>query len=352
MSDPSRLPERRKEQEGPKEGTCGSAAAASRNGFPERPARGPRLRGVQQSGHDRLHTVLCDVGNLALAEPQRRGHFFRDTVGQNVEERPEDQCAPAGRRLPATFLAFHRFIPLTERFPDQHTAETPESLVPIRHTLHDGRMMGGKKPRNGREPAEPDPLGLTEPVRVIRETLFTRRHAEMLFDQVTDLLGEEAWIETRNAGTQRSVYRREAPGAQTITPWPVLKLGLGGRLSTVIPLMGPPGAPAEPPPRPGRAPRLRGLGPGEILIHDGSRSVTVTYGEDGRWFETTRSGDLETLAAVVPALAHKSAQPVELLADFVAGLDPRKSGPGLPASLISRCRSLEGSEERFGSECR
>jgi hypothetical protein len=182
---------------------------------------------------------------------------------------------------------------------------------------------------NGKERGRPRPSGPTEPVRAVRDALATRRHAEMLFAQVVDRLGERAWVETANDGRRRTVYVREAAGGTTFAPWPVLDLNLGGRIGFVTPAFSRSGEVAEPPPRPGRAPRLRGLGPGEIRIQDGSHSIAVTYGDDGRWIETSRSADPETLAGVLPALARGSAQPVELLCEFVAGLDPRRHGPGL-----------------------
>ncbi len=98
----------------------------------------------------------------------------------------------------------------------------------------------------------------------------------------------------------------------------------------------PEGAPLEPPPRPGRVPKLRNLGPGEVVIHDGPQSATITYGDDGRWKEVTRGGPKDTLWGVIAALAKKSANPVELVAEFIAGLDVAQHGPGrvhLPVRL-------------------
>lgn len=176
---------------------------------------------------------------------------------------------------------------------------------------------------------QPDPSpGLTEPVRAIRDAIPTSRHARMLFDMVKDLVGDEAVIETAGGSTRYALFRRELPGAGGIVPWPLLRLGIAGRLSAVVILMKPPGAPDEPPPRPGAPPRLRGLGPGEVEIHDGPCSITVTYGDDGRWIETSRSESPDSLKDALPFLSRKSARPVELLAEYVAGVDTGRHGPG------------------------
>ncbi|HEX5137388.1 MAG TPA: hypothetical protein VFY93_10465 [Planctomycetota bacterium] len=173
------------------------------------------------------------------------------------------------------------------------------------------------------EPRDPHP-GLTEPVRAIRDAVPTSRHAKMLFDMVVELLGPRAVVETADGKTQYAVFHRETPRSTSVVPWPLLRLGTKGRLSTVIPLIGP----AEPPPRPGSPPKLRNLGPGEIVLHDGPHSVTVTYGDDGRWMETSRSEDPATLARVLSALARGTARPVELLAESAANIDLTRYGPG------------------------
>ncbi|MGQ0615088.1 MAG: hypothetical protein ACT4PV_15250 [Planctomycetaceae bacterium] len=173
------------------------------------------------------------------------------------------------------------------------------------------------------EPRDPNP-GLTEPVRAIRDAVPTSRHARMLFDMVVELLGPRAVVETAGGKTQYALFCRETPGSASVVPWPLLRLGLRGRLSTIIPLIGP----AEPPPRSGSPPKLRNLGPGEIVLHDGPHSVTVTYGDDGRWIETSRSEDPAALGCVLQTLARRTARPVELLAECVASLDLARHGPG------------------------
>ena len=160
----------------------------------------------------------------------------------------------------------------------------------------------------------------------------TRVHAEMLFDVVAARLGGAAWVETCNGGTRRFLFRRAAPGS-TVVPWPLVTLDLRGRVGLVVTIAGPEG---EPPPRTGRVPKLRNLGPGEVTLHDGGESVTVTYGDDGRWKECTRGGPPSVLHGVLDALAPKSAMPAELVAAFVTGLDVARHGPGrvhLPAPL-------------------
>ena len=187
-------------------------------------------------------------------------------------------------------------------------------------------------------PRGPRPDGPEEfrAVHAVRDALPMRRHAEMLFEMVADLLGGEAWIETWNGETTRRLFRRESPGSPWFPPWPLLSVTRGGRTGPSPAMTGVPGVYEEPRPRPGPAPRLRDLGPGELDIHDGPHRVTVSYGGDGRWFECSRSVSPEALAGAVPALAAKTGPPVEILAAFLAGLDVARHGPGrvhLPVAL-------------------
>ena len=80
----------------------------------------------------------------------------------------------------------------------------------------------------------------------------------------------------------------------------------------------------EPPP----PPRLHGLSPGEFEVSDGRVSVSTAYGEDGRQFETTRGGAAEGLSSFAKAISGKKTNAVEILADYVASLDPGEAGPG------------------------
>ena len=174
------------------------------------------------------------------------------------------------------------------------------------------------------------------PAEAIRDTIHTVRHAKMLFEMVADLLGERCLIETAEGGRRRFLFVREESGADRIVPWPLVSLRIGGRLSTVALLWAPPGTPEEPPPRPGRVPRLRGLGPGEVIIHDGAQFVTVTYGADGRWVETSKGKEPAELTGAVSAVAKGTGPRVELLANYVASLDVARHGPGriqLPVPL-------------------
>ncbi len=166
----------------------------------------------------------------------------------------------------------------------------------------------------------------------IRGTLATSRHASMLFDMVVDALGELAYVETLAGATRKVLFRREG---SALIPWPLLELDVRGRISTVVPLAGPPGASFDPPPRPGQAPRLRGLGPGEIVLHDGPATLTVTFGADGRWCETSHG---PPFGGVLDALRDDIASPVERLALYLARRDPGRHGPGrlhCPAPLPS-----------------
>jgi len=177
----------------------------------------------------------------------------------------------------------------------------------------------------------PRPLDDPDAFRVshaIRDAIPTRVHAEMLMDVILDGLGRAAWTESYNDGSRHLVFRRERPDADVVVPTPLISLDTRGRQSAVVMIARPEGAPDEPPPRPGRVPKLRNLGPGEVLLYDGPHSITITYGDDGRWKEITRGGPKETLAGVLPALAKKTANPVELLGEFMANLDLSRHGKG------------------------
>jgi len=182
---------------------------------------------------------------------------------------------------------------------------------------------------------EGDP-GEFRAVRAIREAVPTRRHAEMLFEMVESALGEGAWVETVNDGAGRTLYRRESGGSALVIPWPLLTVARGGREGPSPLPTGVPGVYEAPPRRPGRAPRLRGLGPGQLDVHDGPHRATVSYGADGRWFECARSADPDALAGVVTALEEETSSPVERVADYLSGLALRRHGPGrafLPVPL-------------------
>lgn len=183
-----------------------------------------------------------------------------------------------------------------------------------------------------RGPSANDEFGA---VNAIREAIATRVHAEMLFAQVLDLLDDAAWVETANGEESRTLFRREAPGSPWIVPWPLISVARGGREGPSPIMTAVPGVYQEVPLRPGAAPKIRGLGPGQLTLHDGPHSVTICYGGDGRWFECSISSG-EALAGVVPALAAKSASPVELVASFVAAIDIARHGPArvhLPVPL-------------------
>lgn len=164
-------------------------------------------------------------------------------------------------------------------------------------------------------------------VLAIRDAVPTRRHAEMLFGMVIERLGETAWVESWNDGQSRSLFRCEAPGSSWIVPWPLLTVSRGGREGPSPIPTSVPGIFEEPPKRPGRAPRLRDLGPGRLEVKDGPFCAEVSYGADGRWFETVRSAEAGTLAGVVDALRAKTASPVEIVADFLADREPGRHGP-------------------------
>jgi len=158
-------------------------------------------------------------------------------------------------------------------------------------------------------------------VQAIKDALPTSRHARMLFDMTKELLGERAHVETAEDRTRFTLFTREAPDSDAVVPWPLLEFDTKGRIDVVIPIIGS----AEPPPRPGSAPKLRNLHPGQIELRDGPDRIALLYGDDGRWNEVSRGGDLGSMAH---ALERGGARPVELLAEHFAALDLGRHGPG------------------------
>jgi hypothetical protein len=151
----------------------------------------------------------------------------------------------------------------------------------------------------------------------------------MLFDAVAACLGEAAWQETANSGALRRLFRRDPVDPAQIVPWPVLVLSIGGRLAVVSDWMSVGDAPLDVP-APQAAPplKLRGLGPGEIRLADGDEFIEITYDDAGSKLETCRSHHAHPLAGLAPALAAAGANPTELLARYLAALDPSRHGPG------------------------
>lgn len=174
-------------------------------------------------------------------------------------------------------------------------------------------------------PTPPRPLEVA--TQALATCIPTSRHAAMLFDMLVDHLGELAVIDTMGGGRMRKVYRREGPGAAHVTPWTEMVLVLGGHTALILPA---PDADLY-----GRAPddsgapksSLRGLQPGELILRDGAQQISLWYGDDGRVTERSMN-DLVPgrLEGVVGALATRSAQPLELVAAYLASLAPGRHG--------------------------
>ena len=141
-------------------------------------------------------------------------------------------------------------------------------------------------------------------------------------------------VETVTGGEIRLLYRRTAPGSTVVIPWPLLTLSYVP--VPVVPIDFGFGLAERRPPRPDVAPKLRGMKPGYVIVHDGAESLTVTYREDALWKETTRGGPPTTLAGLLPALALETGTSVEKIADFLVRLDIGRNGSGrvhLPVPL-------------------
>lgn len=197
--------------------------------------------------------------------------------------------------------------------------------------LPDRRIIGAMEP-------EPKRDGPPDSERAAVAALRSRRHAEMLFDAVTAQLGELAWLETSNGGRIRRLFCRDRVDPTWIVPWPLLELSLGARIGIVSDWMRVGGGPAvDEAPRPeSQPPKLRGLGPGEIRLYDGAEHIEIVYDDRGCQYETCRSAHPRPLAGLAQALAAAQANPTELLARFLAALDPGRHGPGrvlLPVAM-------------------
>jgi hypothetical protein len=149
----------------------------------------------------------------------------------------------------------------------------------------------------------------------------------MLFEMVSQALGDAAWIDSAEGGAQRTLFRREAPGSPWVVPWPHVATGRGGREGPGKVLDMASGEEREIPRRPGKAPKLRDLGPGRIAIHDGPHRLEIAYGGDGRWFESSCSTQ-DVFEEAVPLLAAGGAPAAEIAAGFAAGLDASRHGGG------------------------
>lgn len=168
-------------------------------------------------------------------------------------------------------------------------------------------------------------------VDALRANAPTSRHAEMLFDLLVDLLGDQAVVTTENDRTLRKLFRRDAVHADQIVPWPVAQLSVRGRIGWVSPTYDSATGEIVPEPErpPGKASKLRGLGPAEIELYDGSAKVAILYGDDGGFREASLN-DLtpNRFQELLAAIASKRAPPAELIASCLAMFDPGRHGPG------------------------
>lgn len=175
----------------------------------------------------------------------------------------------------------------------------------------------------------PEPLAAT--VQTLRTHVATSRHAEMLFDVLVDLLGDQCVLWTANQGHLRRLFRRDPYDPTRIVPWPLAELSVGGRIGWVSAAFDArTGEPApERGPLPGKPSRLRGLGPAELGLIDGPAHINVVFGDDGSVLESSVDAPFPTRLDKIPeAVASKRGPAVELIAACVALLDPGVHGPG------------------------
>ncbi len=168
-------------------------------------------------------------------------------------------------------------------------------------------------------------------IEALKAHVPTSRHAEMLFGLLVDLLGDRAVVSTANERTLRTLFLRDAFDPRSIVPWPVARLSTRGRIGWVSPTYDTATGEIVPEPeRPaGKAYKLRGLGPGQIDLCDGSATIRIVYGDGGGFLESRIDDRTPSRLAEIPAaLASKRAQPAELIASCVAMFDPGRHGPG------------------------
>lgn len=187
------------------------------------------------------------------------------------------------------------------------------------------------------------PRPLEAATKLLATHLPTSRHAAMLFDMLVDHLGELAVVDTSGGGRLRKLHRREGPGSESITPWTEMSLSLGGHTSILLPLTeadtwgsGAPDDEAVPS-------KLRGLQPAELALRDGGQHISFRYGDDGRLNDRSLN-DLVPgrLEGVVDALATRAAQPVELVAAYLASIVPHRHGPGRVRMPVRMPAGVEG----------
>jgi len=173
------------------------------------------------------------------------------------------------------------------------------------------------------------PLSAT--VEAMQAHVPTSRHAEMLFEILTDLLGDQGVLWTANDGRLRKLFRRDPLDAALEVPWPVAQLSLGGRIGWVSPMFDTRTGEVvpDPEPPPGKASKLRGLGAAQVEVYDGPARISLVFGENGEFKEASIDDRFPSRLPEIPiALLSKRAPPVELIASCVALFDPGGHGPG------------------------
>lgn len=172
---------------------------------------------------------------------------------------------------------------------------------------------------------------LASAVDAMKAHVPTSRHAEMLFEILVDLLGDQGVLWTANEGRLRKLFRRDPIDATLVVPWPVAQLSIGGRIGWVSPTIDTRTGEVVPELElpPGKPSRLRGLGPAEIDLHEGQAHINLVFGETGAYKETSIDDRVPSRLSEIPvAIASKRAPPVELIATCIACFDPGVHGRG------------------------
>ncbi len=182
-------------------------------------------------------------------------------------------------------------------------------------------------------PPEDDPE-LTELYKKLAHNvgaaLPTSRHASMLFDAVTELLGDAAQLLSWDDGRHRALFRKDAERRDWLVPWPQLEIREGERLQGRFEIE----TNAEPVftteiSAPGV--RMAGLKRGQIAFGEAPIAVHAEFSDEGMRVVPHTGHGLSHVAApcdeaeVLARLVNDFAGPgtaVERLAARVAGLDP------------------------------
>lgn len=124
---------------------------------------------------------------------------------------------------------------------------------------------------------------LAPAVDAMRTHVPTSRHAEILFEILVDLLGDQGVLWTANERRLRKLFRRDPLGSTLVIPWPIAQLSVGGRIGWVSPTIDTRTGEIVPEPVPAGSPRgFAGWAPQRSTFTTGRRTSTSSSARTGR----------------------------------------------------------------------